>query len=181
MFGCAGAKAYGGWESPNYVEGLINGHFTGHLLSALAFTVYGARFHHGFCYVRVSNIACDCCAVRVFRQESTFEDAIGSHACSLEASMHVTNGTPLGCSLLLPVGTVNCVPCETLKGNLPIKQQAHCSLGEEGRVFGAYTFTWRTCTFSSATCLSNAHFCLPVSLLSILCVFDYDLRVDHFG
>lgn len=34
-----GAKAYGGWESPTYVEGLINGHFTGHLLSALAFTI----------------------------------------------------------------------------------------------------------------------------------------------
>ena len=28
---------YGGWESPTYVHGLINGHFTGHLLSALAF------------------------------------------------------------------------------------------------------------------------------------------------
>jgi hypothetical protein len=28
---------------------------------------------------------CGCCTVRVFRQESTLEDAIGSHACSLEA------------------------------------------------------------------------------------------------
>jgi len=28
---------YGGWESPNYQWGLINGHFTGHLISALAF------------------------------------------------------------------------------------------------------------------------------------------------
>ena len=30
-------RPYGGWESPAYVHGLINGHFTGHLLSALAF------------------------------------------------------------------------------------------------------------------------------------------------
>lgn len=28
---------YGGWESPSYQWGLLNGHFTGHLLSALAF------------------------------------------------------------------------------------------------------------------------------------------------
>jgi hypothetical protein len=43
----------------------------------------------------------------------TLEDAIGSHASSLEASKRVTNGIPLGCSLLLPVGTVNHV--ETLQ------------------------------------------------------------------
>jgi hypothetical protein len=42
---------------------------------------------------------------------------MGSHACSLEASKGVTNGIPLGCSLLLPVGTVNCVA--TLKGVRP--------------------------------------------------------------
>jgi hypothetical protein len=40
-------------------------------------------------------------------------NAIGSHACSLEANMRVTNGIPLGSSLLLPVDTVNCV--QTLK------------------------------------------------------------------
>jgi hypothetical protein len=34
--------------------------------------------------------------VRVFRQEFALEDGIGSHACSLEASMRVTNGIPLG-------------------------------------------------------------------------------------
>jgi hypothetical protein len=51
--------------------------------------------------------------VRVFRKKLTLEDAIGSHACSLEASMRVTNGIPLGCSLLLPVDTVICV--QTLK------------------------------------------------------------------
>jgi hypothetical protein len=33
--------------------------------------------------------------VRVFRQKFTLEDAIGSHACSLEANMRVTNGIPL--------------------------------------------------------------------------------------
>jgi hypothetical protein len=52
--------------------------------------------------------------VRVFRQKFTLEDAIGSHACSLEASRRVTNGIPLGCSLCLPVHTVNFV--QTLKG-----------------------------------------------------------------
>jgi tetratricopeptide (TPR) repeat protein len=51
--------------------------------------------------------------VRVFRQEFTLEDAIGSHACSLEANIRVTNGIPLVSSLLLPVDTVNCV--NTLK------------------------------------------------------------------
>jgi thioredoxin reductase (NADPH) len=39
------------------------------------------------------------CTVRVFRQKFTLEDAIGSHACSLEANMRVTNGIPLGSSL----------------------------------------------------------------------------------
>jgi hypothetical protein len=52
-------------------------------------------------------------AVRVFRQKFTLEDAIGSHACSLEASRRVTNGILLGSSLFLPVHTVNCV--QTLK------------------------------------------------------------------
>jgi hypothetical protein len=53
------------------------------------------------------------CTVRVFRQKFTIEDAIGSHACSLEANTRVSNGIPLGSSLLLPVCTVNCV--QTLK------------------------------------------------------------------
>jgi hypothetical protein len=39
--------------------------------------------------------------VRICRQEFTLEDAIGSHACSLEASMHVTNAVPLGRTPLL--------------------------------------------------------------------------------
>jgi hypothetical protein len=54
------------------------------------------------------------CTVRVFRQNFTIEDAIGSHACSLEANTRVANSIPLGCSLLLPVDTVNCV--QILKG-----------------------------------------------------------------
>jgi hypothetical protein len=53
------------------------------------------------------------CTVRVFRQKFPLEDAIGSHACSLDADMRVTNGISLGSSLLLPVHTVICV--QTLK------------------------------------------------------------------
>jgi hypothetical protein len=48
-----------------------------------------------------------------FRQKFTLEDAIGSHACSLEANMRMTNCIPLGRPLLLQVATVNCV--QTLK------------------------------------------------------------------
>jgi hypothetical protein len=44
-----------------------------------------------------------------FKAEIIPEDAIGSHACSLETRMRTTNGIHLGCSLLLPVCTVNCV------------------------------------------------------------------------
>jgi hypothetical protein len=39
------------------------------------------------------------CTVRVFRQQVTLEGAIGSHACSLEANIRVTNVIPLGSSL----------------------------------------------------------------------------------
>jgi hypothetical protein len=53
--------------------------------------------------------------VLLFRQKSTLEDAIGSHACSLQANRRVTNGIHLGCSLPLPVDTVNCV--QTLKAS----------------------------------------------------------------
>jgi hypothetical protein len=41
--------------------------------------------------------------VLVFRQDFALEDAIGSHACSLEANMRVTNGIPLGSPLPLPL------------------------------------------------------------------------------
>jgi hypothetical protein len=44
-----------------------------------------------------------------FRQKFTLEDAIGSHACSLEANTRVTNVIPLGSSLLLPVDAVHSV------------------------------------------------------------------------
>jgi putative effector of murein hydrolase len=44
-----------------------------------------------------------------FRHKSTREAAIGCHACSLEAIMRATNGIRLGCSRLLPVGTVKCL------------------------------------------------------------------------
>jgi hypothetical protein len=61
---------------------------------------------------------CWSCTVRVFdrnpRSNATIEDAIEFHTfASLEASMRATNGIPLGCSLFLPVGTVNSV--QTLK------------------------------------------------------------------
>jgi CD109 antigen len=48
--------------------------------------------------------------VLYFRHRFTLEDAIGSHACSREASRRVTNGIPFGCPLLLPVGTVTSCP-----------------------------------------------------------------------
>jgi hypothetical protein len=35
--------------------------------------------------------------VHGFEQDFALEDTIGSHACSLEASMNVTNIIPLGC------------------------------------------------------------------------------------
>jgi hypothetical protein len=41
--------------------------------------------------------------VRVFRQKFALEDSIGSHACSLEAKMRVTNGIPLRSPLALIV------------------------------------------------------------------------------
>jgi hypothetical protein len=63
------------------------------------------------------------CTVRVFRQKFTLEDAIGSHACSLQANMRVTNGIPLGSSLLLPVGTV--ISVQTLKARLGNRFYCH--------------------------------------------------------
>jgi hypothetical protein len=64
-------------------------------------------------YAITINISLFISTMRVFRQKCTLEDAIGSHSCSLEANTRVTNGIPLGCSLLLPVDTVNRV--QTLK------------------------------------------------------------------
>jgi hypothetical protein len=48
-----------------------------------------------------------------FSTEIYTDDAIGSHACSLEASRRVTNNFPLGCFLLLPVDTV--ISFQTMK------------------------------------------------------------------
>jgi hypothetical protein len=74
------------------------------------------------------------CTVRVFRLNFTLEDAIGSHACSLEASMRLTNGMPLGCPFLLPVGTVNCVQAlkATSKGARPRRSSVGCAANTEG-------------------------------------------------
>jgi hypothetical protein len=69
------------------------GQLLNHVLRVLNICVYGARF----------------------RQKFTLEDAIGPHACSLQASRRVTNGILLGSSLFLPVHTVNCV--QTLKAH----------------------------------------------------------------
>jgi hypothetical protein len=54
-------------------------------------------------------------AGRVFKQNLALDDAIGSHACSLEENMRVTNAIHLGCSLLLPASTVHSV--QTLQAN----------------------------------------------------------------
>jgi hypothetical protein len=51
--------------------------------------------------------------VRVFEQDFAIEDAIGSHACSLEANIRVTIGIPLGSPLRLTVAIINYA--ETLK------------------------------------------------------------------
>jgi hypothetical protein len=72
------------------------------------------------------------CTVRVFRQKFTLEDAIGSHACSLEANMRVTNGIPLGSSLLLPVHTVICV--QTLKAHRACHTTIQSSRFKKGMV-----------------------------------------------
>jgi hypothetical protein len=51
--------------------------------------------------------------VCVFEQNGTLQDAVGSHACWLEASMCVAISMPLGRPLPLTVATMNCI--ETLK------------------------------------------------------------------
>jgi hypothetical protein len=49
-----------------------------------------------------------------FPTEISHEDAIGSHTCSLEASMPMNNGIHLGCPVLLPVG-IAIIRVQTLK------------------------------------------------------------------
>jgi hypothetical protein len=72
----------------------------------------GARGVYGYAELRSEYLALTG-TVRVFDRKLHSRDAIGFHACSLEASMCVTNDIPLGCPLFLPVRTVNCV--QTLK------------------------------------------------------------------
>ena len=55
----------------------------------------------------------------VFFNSGVFFDrdwhSIGSHACWLEASVRVTNGTPLGCPLLLPLPSgAHCLWCSMM-------------------------------------------------------------------
>jgi hypothetical protein len=47
--------------------------------------------------------------LRVFRHNFALEDAIGSHACSLQANMRVTNSIPLGSPPLIAVFIINYV------------------------------------------------------------------------
>jgi hypothetical protein len=93
------------------------------------------------------------CTVRVFRQKFTLEDAIGSHACSLQASRRVTNGIPLESPLFLPVHTVNRV--QTLKVNEGIfgrryVRQVRC---------GCAVLVWNQMCVASLKSAIRAHAC----------------------
>jgi hypothetical protein len=74
--------------------------------SALSLVDAGVPLKH-----MVAGISCG--TVLVFRQDFALENAIGSHACSLEANMRVTNGIPLRESTALTVVIIN--HAETLK------------------------------------------------------------------
>jgi hypothetical protein len=105
---------------------------------------------------------CDCCTVRVFRQIFPLEDAIRSHACSLEASRRVPNGIPLGSPLLLPFhhklcrnaegsGTTNGYNCDTCK-DITCGENQYRS----GVCSGTYDgYTCNTC--SHITCADNQY------------------------
>jgi hypothetical protein len=56
-------------------------------------------------------------------QDFALEDAIGSHACSLKASMCATNIIPIGSSLHLIATTMNYVetPLKVLNGNIVVE------------------------------------------------------------
>ena len=69
-----------------------------------ALRIYFSRAVQQDLIVRLhTTTAFQCGTVRVFRQKSTLEDAIGSHTCSLEANMCVTNVIPLMSPLPLPL------------------------------------------------------------------------------
>jgi hypothetical protein len=65
--------------------------------------------------------------VRVFRPNFALEDAIESHACSLDANMRVTNGIPLGSPLLLPLYHKLCTSTEGLKEGETLAHPDTCS------------------------------------------------------
>jgi hypothetical protein len=88
--------------------------------------MYGARFYHGFCCVRVSIVGLRLLYGARFQKEipirglpldPTHVRLKLLHACDqwhssrvfTTSCMRVTNSIPLGCPLLLPVGTVNSV------------------------------------------------------------------------
>jgi hypothetical protein len=75
-----------------------------HLLDTVPQGVEGATFVNQSSVVDANGVHGP---VRVCRQKSTLEDAIGSHAFSLDASKRVTNGILRGRPLLLPVHPVN--------------------------------------------------------------------------
>jgi hypothetical protein len=60
---------------------------------------------------------CGWCTVSVCRQKITLEDAVGSHACSLEANMRVANSIPLGCQPFTGA-TINCVQTRKVRVEL---------------------------------------------------------------
>jgi hypothetical protein len=74
--------------------------------------LYGAR-----CSIEIYLLTLDDAIGGSLRQTVTLDDAIGSHACSFEASKCATNVNPLGCLLFLPIGTVN--HFATLKAHVP--------------------------------------------------------------
>jgi hypothetical protein len=69
--------------------------------------------------------------VRVFRQKSTLEDAIGTHAYSLvqEANMRVTNVILLGSSLSYQLTLVNCVQ-HCRQGALELARNVHLRVNQ---------------------------------------------------
>jgi hypothetical protein len=76
--------------------------------------------------------------------------------------MRVTNGIPLGCSLLLPVGTVNCV--QTRKGSMISAVDG--MFAERKQVFQSFAVGLITmygarfpADFGTRGCLSGVHFC----------------------
>ena len=73
------AEPYGGWENPNYQWGLLNGHFTGHLMSALAFAAAAGDANMGTKGARlVSELArCQTAIARATPQLSGWLSAYG--------------------------------------------------------------------------------------------------------